>query len=51
MIDFTLAELLTGLDLSEDPVKLPSEKPVRPPDESSVSTDEAEAEKPERKNP
>lgn len=46
MIDFTLAELLTGLDLEEPviPPKVP--KPVSPPDESSISTDEAEAEKP-----
>ena len=48
MIDFTLAELLTGLDLSEKPTKPPIEKPVSPPDESSVPKDEAEAEKPER---
>lgn len=44
MIDFTLAELLTGLDLE------PQAQPVKPvsiPDEASPA-DEAEAEKPER---
>lgn len=46
MIDFTLAELLTGLDLEEPAASEP--KPVSPPDESTVAKDEAEAEKPQR---
>lgn len=45
MIDFTLAELLTGLDFEPVP---PVTLPVSKPDESSVATDEAEAKKPER---
>ena len=51
MIDFTLAELLTGLDLSDIELPASEPKPVSPPDESSVSKDEAEAEKPKRENP
>ena len=51
MIDFTLAELLTGLDLSKEPTKPPNKKPASPPDESNVAKDEAESEKPQRKNP
>jgi hypothetical protein len=47
MIDFTLAELLTGLDLEEPLIPPSAPKPVSPPDESSVSTDEAEAKKSE----
>lgn len=43
MIDFTLAELLTGLDLEPPPSE---PKPVSIPDEASP-TEKAEAEKPE----
>jgi hypothetical protein len=47
MIDFTLAELLTGLDL-ELPAPPSEVKPVSPPDESSVAKDEAETYKSKR---